>query len=296
MRFHITHRTTYRYGLPMADGYTVAHLLPRDTPWQRVLSAGLEVTPAADEREEHQDRFGNLVVRLGVHQRHRSLDVTSRCEVEVSPMPDPQGPDAGPDMAWTEAARAAAAARGDAALEVGPFLAITAATPSLAALDELTEGVFAADRPLAEVVGALSRRLFEEIRFEGGATDVTTPLDVVIAERRGVCQDIAHLMLAACRRRGLAARYVSGYLETDPPPGQPKMIGSDASHAWCSVWSPVAGWIDVDPTNDQMPPRRHVTVAWGRDYFDVTPVRGVVVGPACAQELEVGVDVVATQH
>jgi len=296
MRFHITHRTTYRYGLPMADGYTVAHLLPRDTPWQRVLSAGLEVTPAADEREEHQDRFGNLVVRLGVHQRHRSLDVTSRCEVEVSPMPDPQGPDAGPDMAWTEAARAAAATRGDAALEVGPFLAITAATPSLAALDELTEGVFAEDRPLTEVVGALSRRLFEEIRFEGGATDVTTPLDVVIAERRGVCQDIAHLMLAACRRRGLAARYVSGYLETDPPPGQPKMIGSDASHAWCSVWSPVAGWIDVDPTNDQMPPRRHVTVAWGRDYFDVTPVRGVVVGPACAQELEVGVDVVATQH
>jgi len=294
MRFHITHRTTYRYGLPMADGYTVAHLLPRDTPWQRVLSAGLEVTPAADEREEHQDRFGNLVVRLGVHQRHRSLDVTSRCEVEVSPMPDPQGPDAGPDMAWTEAARAAAATRGDAALEVGPFLAITAATPSLAALDELTEGVFAEDRPLTEVVGALSRRLFEEIRFEGGATDVTTPLDVVIAERRGVCQDIAHLMLAACRRRGLAARYVSGYLETDPPPGQPKMIGSDASHAWCSVWSPVAGWIDVDPTNDQMPPRRHVTVAWGRDYFDVTPVRGVVVGPACAQELEVGVDVVAS--
>jgi len=293
MRFHITHRTTYRYGLPMADGYTVAHLLPRDTPWQRVLSTTLDVSPAPDEREDHADRFGNRVVRLGVHHRHTSLEVISRCEVEVKTRPPWQEHHVAADLSWTQAAETVAEARGELALEAGPFTAVTAVTPSLQALDDLTDGIFVADRPVLDVVAQISRRLFDEIRFDSAATDVSTPLEVVLQERRGVCQDFAHLMVAICRRRGLAARYVSGYLETDPPPGQPKMTGSDASHAWCSVWSPVHGWLDVDPTNDQMPPRRHVTVAWGRDYFDVTPVRGVVIGPACSQELNVGVDVVA---
>lgn len=293
MRFHVTHRTTYRYGLAMADGYTVAHLLPRDTPWQQVVHAEIGVDPPPDEREEHDDLFGNRVARLGVHHRHSSLEVVSRCEVDVTPAPPWDDAAVHRDVSWHEAARLIAEATGDLAVEVAPFAAITNATPSLAVLDEVAAGVFEQDRPLVATVQELSSAVFHGFRFDGGATDVSTPLETVVAERRGVCQDFAHLMIAICRRHGLAARYVSGYLETDPPPGQPKMVGSDASHAWCSVWSPVHGWMDVDPTNDQMPPRRHVTVAWGRDYFDVTPVRGVVIGPACTQELDVGVDVVA---
>jgi transglutaminase-like putative cysteine protease len=294
MRFHVAHRTTYRYGLPMADGYTIAHLLPRETPHQRVLSAEVEAFPTPDEREDHYDFFGNRVVRLGVHQRHTSLEVMSRCEVEVATPRSWDSGDMATDTSWEETARSILDARDDRALEVAPFAAITAATPSLTTLDDLAADVFTPGRSLLDTVQHLSNRVFSEFRFDGGATDVSTPLATVVEQRRGVCQDFAHLLIAIVRRQGLAARYVSGYLETDPPPGQPKMIGSDASHAWCSVWSPVHGWIDVDPTNDQMPPRRHVTVGWGRDYFDVTPVRGVVLGPACHQELEVGVDVIAS--
>ena len=125
-------------------------------------------------------------------------------------------------------------------------------------------------------------------------TEVSTPLDEVIASRRGVCQDFAHLAVGCFRSLGLAARYVSGYIETDPPPGEPKTVGADASHAWCAVWIPEHGWLDLDPTNGVIAPDRHVTVAWGRDYADVTPVRGVVIGPATPQALEVSVDVTRT--
>jgi len=121
---------------------------------------------------------------------------------------------------------------------------------------------------------------------------VSTPLATVVEARRGVCQDFAHLAVTGLRMLGLAARYVSGYIETDPPPGSPKLVGADASHAWCSVWVPSLGWVDFDPTNDRLPTHRHVTVAWGRDYADVPPVRGVVIGPAASQELSVSVDVV----
>ena len=138
---------------------------------------------------------------------------------------------------------------------------------------------------------ALSAQLHRELSFDPGFTDVSTPIEQVLAARRGVCQDFAHLAIGCLRSLGLAARYVSGYLETRPPPGQPKLVGADASHAWCAVYSPGAGWLAFDPTNDQVPPHDHVTVAWGRDYADVAPVRGVVFGPATVQELAVAVDV-----
>ena len=183
--------------------------------------------------------------------------------------------------------------RGDIAVEVGSFVAATGSTPVSAELDELTGDVFVPGRPLLDVVARLSTRIHTALEFDSAVSDVSTPLAEVLRARRGVCQDFAHLMLAALRGRGLAGRYVSGYLETVPPPGQPKLAGTDASHAWCGVWDPVLGWFDVDPTNDQLPPRRHVTCAWGRDYFDVAPVRGVVIGPMAPQTLHVGVDVTA---
>lgn len=290
LRFSIVHRTEYRYGLSMSDGYTVAHLLPRDTPAQRVELAEVHVTPDVDEYEEHRDLFGNRVVRLGVHHPHEHLGVTGRCVVEVDA--DALEPHPGSAaLPWETAAAAAASARGDLAVEVGPFTALTAATPRLDVLDRLVDDVFTPGRPLLDVVRALSERIHTEFVFDPEFTDVSTPIAEVVAARRGVCQDFAHLALSCLRSRGLAARYVSGYIETEPPPGQPKLSGTDASHAWCGVWGPGVGWFDLDPTNDQVPPRRHVTVGWGRDYFDVTPVRGVVIGPASSQTLQVGVDV-----
>ena len=154
------------------------------------------------------------------------------------------------------------------------------------AATELTPG-----RPLGEAATALSNRIFDTFEFVPGATDVSTPVGDVLADRRGVCQDFAHLLLGAFRSVGLGARYVSGYLETVPPPGQPRLVGADASHAWVGVFVPGGGWVDLDPTNGLVQPDRHVTVGWGRDYTDVVPVRGVVFGPPADQQLTVSVDV-----
>ena len=292
LRFEVVHRTEYRYGKPMVDGYTVAHLLPRDTPWQTVETSEVLVEPGYDERTEHVDAFGNRAIRLGVHRPHDHLVLTGRSTVRVRvPVIDPHQPAGSPP--WDEVAALLRAARGDIAVEVGSFVAATGSTPVSAELDELTGDLFVPGRPLLDVVAQLSARIHTALEFDPAFSDVSTPLTEVLRARRGVCQDFAHLMLAALRGHGLAARYVSGYLETDPPPGQPKLAGTDASHAWCGVWDPVLGWFDVDPTNDQLPPRRHVTCAWGRDYFDVAPVRGVVIGPVASQSLRVGVDVTA---
>jgi transglutaminase-like putative cysteine protease len=289
-RFAVQHRTEYRYGRSMSDGYTVAHLLPRATPWQVVESTVLELDPVADEQAEHIDAFGNRVMRIGIHRPHDHLVVTARSVVRVD-VPAPLA--VGSQPTWEQVAAAVRDARDDLACEVGPFAARTPSTPALPEVVELCAGVMVPGRPIGEVVQALSTRIFSDFAFDAEFSDVSTPLADVLRARRGVCQDFAHLMLACLRAHGLAARYVSGYIETEPPPGQPKLAGSDASHAWCGVWAPGIGWFDVDPTNDQMPPRRHVTCAWGRDYTDVAPVRGVVIGPAAAQSLSVGVDVTA---
>ena len=292
MRFEVVHRTEYRYGKPMVDGYTVAHLLPRDTPWQTVETAEVVVEPGYDERSELVDAFGNRVIRLGIHRPHDHLVLTGRCIVRASvPVIDLNQTAGSPP--WDEVTALLRSARGDIAVEVGSFVAATGSTPVSAELLELTDDVFVPGRPLLDVVARLSTRIHTALEFDPAFSDVSTPLAEVLRARRGVCQDFAHLMLAALRGHGLAGRYVSGYLETVPPPGQPKLAGTDASHAWCGVWDPVLGWFDVDPTNDQLPPRRHVTCAWGRDYFDVAPVRGVVIGPMAPQTLHVGVDVTA---
>lgn len=287
-RFRVVHRTVYEYGQPMADGFTAAHLHPRTTPWQTVVGADLEIVPSPDERYDTTDAFGNPVTRFAVHHAHAALDITSTVvvDVELQPVPDESPP-------WEAVVAAAARSRDDVAVAVGPYLAHTAATPRDAGLAALVDPEFTAGRPVVDAVRGLCRRIFGEFAFDAGFSDVSTPLDAVLQARRGVCQDFAHVACAALRSIGLPARYVSGYIETVPPPGQPKLVGVDASHAWCSVWAGEHGWLDLDPTNDQMPPLRHVTVGWGRDYDDVAPVRGVVIGPGGGQTLSVSVDVVS---
>ncbi len=289
-RYRATHRTAYEYGAEVLDGYSVAHLLARSTPWQDVNDSSITTDPEADEYDEHVDVFGNRVVQLGLHRPHNGLVVTATSDVTVRPVSTPRA-----DPPWERVVSELEGLHGPQAFEVLPFAAASRhvrLADHHAALRDVAADAFAPDRGLWEATVALSTTIFETFAFDPTFTEVSTPLDVVLGERRGVCQDFAHLAVGALRSLGLSARYVSGYIETSPPPGEPKSIGADASHAWCSVWVPGHGWVDFDPTNGLSPPDRHVTVAWGRDYADVTPLRGVVIGPASKQTLDVAVDVV----
>lgn len=287
--YRVRHETVYDYSSNVSDAYSIVHLLPRDTPSQHVEDASVVSAPMADEFDERVDVFGNRVVQLGLHRAHDRFEVIALSRVRV----EQRDIDVG-DAPWEDVVRVCRSLEGAPAIEVGPMLAHTrlvAVESGAAALDDLSARAFAPGRPILESVRALSSEIFTTYAFDASASDVTTPLDDVLASRRGVCQDFAHLAIAACRRRGLAARYVSGYIETEPPAGEARTIGADASHAWASVWIPDGGWVDLDPTNDQVPPSRHVTVGWGRDYGDVAPVLGVVIGPSATQSMSVSVDV-----
>lgn len=289
VRYQVWHRTAYRYSRPVHDGYTVAYLLPRPTPHQVVDDAEVEVDPEPDERWERIDVFGNRVLQLGIHRSHDALTLHASSDVVVTPPPEPP-----PGPPWEQVAVAVRSLRGGEALTVRPFVGNS---PYVdlgrhgEALREFASAAFPPGRRVIDGVRALCHEIFTCFTFDPTFTDVSTPLGDVLQARRGVCQDFAHLAAGALRTLGLAARYVSGYVETDPPPGRPRLIGADASHAWCSVWVPDVGWVDFDPTNDHLPTRRHVTVAWGRDYGDVAPVRGVVIGPPAEQGLTVAVHV-----
>ncbi len=288
-RYRVVHLTGYLYGATMVDGYSVACVLARPTPSQNVISSVVTTDPEPDEYDERTDVFGNRVVQFGLHRPHDGLTVQAITEAIVWAQELPRV-----DMAWERVAATVAGLRGPMALDVVPFAApsrLVTVNANRLALFELVSTAFWPGRPMVEATVAFCTQIFETFVFDSSFTEVSTPLDSVLVERRGVCQDFAHLAVGCLRTLGLAARYVSGYIETQPPPGEPKLIGVDASHAWCSVWIPDHGWLDFDPTNGVVAPSRHVTIGWGRDYADVAPVRGVVVGPASAQSLAVSVDV-----
>ncbi len=288
-RYRVVHLTGYLYGATMLDGYSVACVLARPTPSQNVISSVVTTEPAADEYDERVDIFGNRVVQFGLHQPHDGLTVQAITEAIVWAQELPRV-----DMAWERVAATVAGLRGPVALDVSAFVApsrFVTVDADRAVLFDLVSQAFWPGRPIVEATIAFCTQIFETFAFDSSFTEISTPLEVVLAERRGVCQDFAHLAVGALRCLGLAARYVSGYIETEPPPGEPKSIGADATHAWCSLWIPDHGWLDFDPTNGIVAPGRHVTIGWGRDYADVAPVRGVVVGPSSAQSLAVSVDV-----
>ncbi len=288
-RYRVVHCTSYHYAVSMVDGYTVAHVLPRNTPWQDVEVSDISIEPEPAEYDEFSDVFGNRVLQFGVHRPHDSLVVEAASEVVVSSRGE-----VGPGEPWEAVAGRVASLRGDEALEIGPFLGRSRFVDLErfgAPLHEIAAAAFTPGRPLVDATRALCHDIYESFVFDPTATDLSTPLGDVLTQRRGVCQDFAHLAAGCLRSFGLPARYVSGYLETTPPPGAAPLVGADVSHAWCSVWDPTVGWVDFDPTNDHLPVDRHVTVGWGRDFADVSPVRGVVIGPPAAQSLEVSVDV-----
>jgi transglutaminase-like putative cysteine protease len=287
--FRVVHRTTYVYGSTMTDGYSVVWLTPRATPWQEVRECRVVLEPAASETDSYPDLFGNVVHQFGLHEPHAQMVVSAVSTVDVEERGVPV--DATP---WEQVATLAASATGELALDIGMFRSSSSLIDLRALhseLSRLTGALFTPGRPIIAAVDALCSEIHDGFDFDSKFSTVSTPLTEVLEQRKGVCQDFAHLAVACLRSLGLAARYVSGYIETRPPPGKPRLVGADASHAWCSVWTPLAGWVDFDPTNGHLPVNRHITVAWGRDYADVTPVRGVMIGPATTQKLTVSVDV-----
>jgi transglutaminase-like putative cysteine protease len=287
VRYRIVHRTDYRYSAPVSRARNEAHLRPRDTDRQHCESSELVVEPTPTSWSERTDFFGNPVVSFAVDGPFVALTVTSTSVVSVSgrePLPA-----AGP--AWEQARDILATDLGTETLAAREFCFESPFVPVSSGVRAYAHSSFPPGRPLTEAVSELTERIFVDFLYDPGFTTVTTPLEEVLSFRRGVCQDFAHLAIGCLRSMGLAARYVSGYLETAPPPGEERLIGADASHAWPSVFIPGWGWLDVDPTNDQMVGSSYVTTAWGRDYSDVSPLKGIVFGGGDSHTLDVSVDV-----
>ena len=289
MKYRLLHRTTYSYEGAVTVSHHLAHLAPRTLPTQRCPWHEVEIAPVPVVRSTHADTFGNITTYFEVEGAHSELEVTARSFVEVMPSP-PTLPESTP--AWETVREACAAPTLTPSSAAGEFRFASPMVPVGNAFAEYAKPDFPPGRPILAAVSALNTRIHREFRFDTRATDVATPVADVLARKAGVCQDFAHLMLACIRSLGIPARYVSGYLETAPPAGQTRLTGADASHAWVSAYcGDTAGWIDADPTNNLLPGDRHITVAWGRDFSDVSPLRGVTLG-AGDQILRVAVDVI----
>ena len=283
--YRVVHTTHYTYSAAVSVSHHLARVKPRLCPGQECLSHELHIEPAPAVVRSHYDYFGNAVDFFIVERAHTELIVQSRSVVKVLGRSRP--PSETP-LAW-EAAREYDALP----LEALECLFDSASIAVSDAVAGYAHPSFTPGRPLLEAVEDLMGRIHTDFTFDPKATTVTTPLRDVLTLRRGVCQDFARLAIACLRSQGLAARYVSGYLETLPPPGAPRLAGVDASHAWLAIYCPGLGWVDLDPTNNVFPSTTHVTLAWGRDYGDVSPVRGVILGGG-QHTLHVSVDVLRT--
>jgi transglutaminase-like putative cysteine protease len=280
--YNVVHTTRYAYSEAVSVSHHLARVTPRACPGQECLAHELQIEPAPAVVRSHRDYFGNAVDLFIVEQAHAELIVRSTSTVKVSAR---TRPDSAATPPWEEAREYDALP-----LDALECLFDSASIPVSDAVAGYAHPSFAPHRPLLEAVEDLMSRIHDDFTFDPKATTVTTPLRDVLALRRGVCQDFARLAIACLRSHGIAARYVSGYLETLPPSGTPRLAGVDASHAWLSIYCPGLGWVDVDPTNNMFPSTTHVTLAWGRDYADVSPVRGVILGGG-QHSLHVSVDV-----
>lgn len=290
-RYDVVHRTVYRYDDDVTASYGRAYLVPRDTPWQWREAFTVDVRPAPVTVTESSDFYGNRCLYLEVHAAHRELVVTAASRVRVAR----PAVDLAVLSGWTWERAAAAAAELDD-VQARDFRLPSAQVGVEPPVRAYAAGTFTPDRPVGEAVRELVARIHRDFAYTPGVTSVTTTMPQVLAARAGVCQDFAHLAVACLRGVGLPARYVSGYLETQPPPGRPKLRGADASHAWASVLLPELGWVDVDPTNDRVVDESYVVTAWGRDYTDVPPVKGVIFTESTRSTLHVAVDVIAVEE
>lgn len=289
MRFKVKHVTRYEYPAPVLQAINLGYLIPRNSARQKCVYNQLKVNPQPSTSATRVDYFGNQAFHFTIESKHQSLEVVATSEVDVS---------AGADLPSVNDGNTCAQAREllSRSNQLDSLLAREYLLPSPsiahdAALAEFAAPLFADDRPFLQSVSELNSQIFNEFTFDPTFSGISTPISEVFAHRKGVCQDFAHLAIACLRSLGYPARYVSGYLETLPPPGTVKLVGSDATHAWFAVYSPGEGWFEFDPTNNSIPAEQHIVTAWGRDYTDVTPLKGVIFGGGSGHSLSVSVDV-----
>jgi len=283
MLFEVTHITDYRYGHPASEAYIEARLTPPSLPGQAILSHAIEFQPAMSV-STYEDYFGNTVSFYSMTLRHERLSITNRFTVRTEEVPRPGG---ALDVSVAETRQLFASKLTD----VFDYLQPTPIVPTGGLSTDWARRHFPGDGPLGETLEKLNKAIYEKFRYDSGATDISTPLTTVWKQRAGVCQDFAHIMLSVLRTAGIPARYICGYIETDPPkpkPGATRLVGSVATHAWVEVLTPGMHWLALDPTNNQWCGPRHVTMAYGRDFSDATPVRGTFKGSG-AQEMKVKV-------
>jgi transglutaminase-like putative cysteine protease len=285
--YRVRHKTTYEYEDPVSVSHHVARLTPRNLPRQTCGGSRLSILPAPPVTSARFDYFGNTLTFFTLDEPHDRLIVEAASDLEVHAL---AWPDFSASPPWETVRESLAGDHSGEALDAYQFVFDTRRVGSSPLLAAYARESFPEGRPLLAAVLDLTRRIHQDFRFDKNATEVATPVQTFFEKRRGVCQDFAHLQIGCMRSLGLPARYVSGYLRTVPPPGRPRLAGADASHAWCSAWCPGAGWVDFDPTNNCVPSDGHITVAWGRDYSDVSPIYGVLLGGA-RHKLQVEVDV-----
>lgn len=288
MKFTIRHSTRYRYSSNVSRCINLAYMAPRNTHRQKCLSTQINTNPAPSTSMSRNDYFGNHAYHFTVENPHQTLEVIALSEVEVQPSTDWPSLNIGQTCAQVRE-------RLNNPKSVDDVLCkeYTLASPLIdpgPAFSDFAANIFQTDRPFLSAVREFNAYIFNEFTFDPGFSTTTTPISDVLLHRKGVCQDFAHLAIGCLRSLGFAARYVSGYLETLPPPGTQKLVGSDATHAWFEVYSPDEGWFEFDPTNNSIPAEQHIVTAWGRDYSDVAPLKGVVFGGG-KHSLQVSVDV-----
>ncbi|MCE9555874.1 MAG: transglutaminase family protein [Planctomycetes bacterium] len=292
MKYKVVHVTRYVYTDLVTLCHNQAHLTPRETKRQKCIRCKIDVNPAPAIVQPWLNAFGNTTTYFSIEQPHRELSLVAESEVEVSkePLsPDPQR------QTWEETAERLAGSEFCAENDPLTLLYRWNRLPFSDAVRDYAYPSFKPRRPQFDAVLELTQRIYADFEYDPTATTIsTTPIEI-LDRRRGVCQDFAQLQIACLRSLGLLARYVSGYLVTKPPPGKPRLVGADATHAWVSVFFPDWGWIDFDPTNNRLADSNYVTLAWGRDYGDVSPVRGVFIGGG-AHRMTVSVDVVPSEN
>ena len=276
MNYRITHRTLYDYAAPVSVSHHVARLEPRVTPAQTRQEYSLEIVPVPVLRKARRDYFGNELCFFSIQEIHQRLEIITTSRVAVNTLQPALAADNSP--VWEEIVGLFRDPVSPAVVEPYEFIFDSPQVRASFELADYTGESFPKGAPLLAGARELTRRIFQDFKFDPKATTVATPLEEVWAKRRGVCQDFAHLGIACLRSIGLPARYVSGYLRTHPPAGQPRLVGADASHAWFAVFCPGIGWVDFDPTNNVQPAGEHITVAYGRDFGDVSPVAGILTG------------------
>lgn len=281
-RLAARHVTTYRYTEPALQCQNHVRLTPRESARQHVVEARLEIEPEPEPIRTYTDYFGNVVQSFRVNREHAKLVIVASSVAELAPSPEI---DFAATTPWEDLRSIVDGGRGDETYEAAQFLYDSPRIRRSLTLADFARPVFTPRRPVLEAALALSQRIYKEFQYDSESTDVNTPVEGALAKRTGVCQDFAHVMAGSLRSLGVPARYISGYLKSSP-----KFVGTEASHAWVSVFCPNVGWVDFDPTNNLVPSVDHVTLAWGRDYGDVPPVKGITLGGG-EQEIEVGVGV-----